>query len=296
MKNMIRSMTGYGRGESMWYGHLITAEIRSVNNRYLDCSVKLPRVYTFAEDALRTEVQKYVARGKVEVSLTVGPSVNGKVRITVNRPVADGYYRAFQELIHVYHLTGEMSLSLFAGLPDLFILEQVSEDPKEATAGFLEALRLALVDFDHMRIQEGKRLVEDIRAHAAIAAEQVAWIEQRAPELESDYRARLAMKLREVLGDDAPIDTARIVTEAAIYADKTAVDEETVRLKSHLEQLNAMLDQGGSVGRKLDFLIQEMNREANTIGSKCSDLELSCRVVEIKSEIEKMREQVQNLE
>ncbi|MEL4861296.1 YicC/YloC family endoribonuclease [Pseudoflavonifractor phocaeensis] len=292
---MIKSMTGYGRGESVWNGHAITAEIRSVNNRYLDCVVKLPRMYNFAEDAVKAAVQQRVSRGKVEVYLSVGPSETGGVSISVNRPVADGYYSALRELADAYSLADDISVSLLSRFPDVFLVERTEEDRDEAVAGLLEALSKALDEFDAMREREGAKLAEDVRNRAETIKQLTAQVEERAPGIVADYRAKLTAKLQEILGS-TQIDESRILTEAAIYADKVAVDEETVRLRSHLDQLAGMLEQGGSVGRKLDFLIQEFNREANTIGSKCNDVETGRLVVDIKAEIEKIREQIQNLE
>ena len=292
---VIKSMTGYGRGESVWNGHAITAEIRSVNNRYLDCVVKLPRMYNFAEDAVKAAVQQRVSRGKVEVYLSVGPSETGGVSISVNRPVADGYYSALRELADAYSLADDISVSLLSRFPDVFLVERTEEDRDEAVAGLLEALGKALDEFDAMREREGAKLAEDVRNRAETIKQLTAQVEERAPGIVADYRAKLTAKLQEILGS-TQIDESRILTEAAIYADKVAVDEETVRLRSHLDQLAGMLEQGGSVGRKLDFLIQEFNREANTIGSKCNDVETGRLVVDIKAEIEKIREQIQNLE
>lgn len=292
---MVKSMTGYGRGEAVWNGHAITAEIRSVNNRYLDCTVKLPRMYNFAEDAVKSTIQKRVNRGKLEVFFTVGPSETGGVKISVNKPVASGYYHALQEMAETYSLSGEISLPMLASFPDVFLVEKEAEERTEAVAGLLEALDGALNEFDAMRTREGAKLEEDVRSRARTIEALTGQVEERAPGIVADYRARLTAKLEEILGN-TQIDESRILTEAAIYADKVAVDEETVRLRSHLSQLYGMLDQGGSVGRKLDFLIQEFNRESNTIGSKCNDVETSRIVVDIKAEIEKIREQIQNLE
>lgn len=292
---MVRSMTGYGRGESIWNGHTIVAEVRSVNNRYLDCTVKLPRVYAFAEEAVKSAVQARVSRGKVEVYFTVGSSGSGEVSVTLNRSVADGYYRALRELTDTYSLADDISVSLLSRFPDVFLVERSEENREEAVAGLLEALTKALDEFDMMRTREGLRLAEDVGSRADTIEDLTAQVELRSPGIVDDYRARLTAKLQEVLGN-TQIDDSRILTEAAIYADKVAVDEETVRLRSHLSQLRSMLAQGGNVGRKLDFLIQEFNREANTIGSKCNDVETARTVVDIKAEIEKIREQVQNLE
>ena len=292
---MVKSMTGYGRGESVWNGHAITVEIRSVNNRYLDCTVRLPRLYLSAEDAIKKAVQKRVSRGKVEVLFSVGPSETGDVTVAVDQPLAEGYFRALATLKEEYGLQEEISLSLLTRFPDVLRVERVEEDRDAAADGLLAALSQALDSFDAMRLCEGEKLRTDVESRAETIAALLTRVEERAPQIVEEYRERLTAKLREVL-NGTQIDESRILTEAAIYADKVAVDEETVRLRSHLSQLSEMLEQGGSVGRKLDFLIQEFNREANTIGSKCSDLETSRLVVDIKAEIEKIREQVQNIE
>ncbi len=292
---MVKSMTGYGRGESVWNGHTITAEIRAVNNRYLDCTVKLPRLYLSAEDDVKKAVQKRVSRGKVEILFSVGPSESGGVQVSVNKPVADGYYGALRKLADTYSLADDISVSLLSRFPDVFLVEREEEDREAAAEGLLEALEKALDGFEVMRAREGAKLVEDVESRAETISRLLAQVEERSPGIVADYRARLTAKLQEVLGN-TQIEESRILTEAAIYADKVAIDEETVRLRSHLSQLHEMLAQGGSIGRKLDFLIQEFNREANTIGSKCNDVETSALVVDIKAEIEKIREQIQNIE
>jgi uncharacterized protein (TIGR00255 family) len=225
----------------------------------------------------------------------VGPAEDGGVSISVNKPVADGYFTALQVLKDTYGLEGAPTLELLSKFPDVFLVERAEEDREAAAEGLLEALGHALDGFDAMRQREGEKLARDIESRADTIAALLTRVEERAPNIAADYRARLTAKLQEVLGN-TQIDESRILTEAAIYADKVAVDEETVRLRSHLDQLHGMFAQGGNVGRKLDFLIQEFNREANTIGSKCNDLETSRLVVDIKAEIEKIREQVQNLE
>jgi len=288
-------MTGYGRGEAVWNGHAITAEVRSVNNRYFDCSMKLPRMYGFAEDALRTAIRNRVSRGKVEVWLAVGPSETGGVTVSVNRPLAEGYHQALQELAHLYDLADDRSVSLLARFPDIFLVEKTEEDREEAIQGFLEAVEKALQELDVMRVREGEKLAQDVLNRLKTIETLVGQVEERAPGIVADYRARLTAKMEELLGN-AKLDENRILAEAAIYADKVAVDEETVRLHSHIAQLREMLMKGGGVGRKLDFLIQEFNREANTIGSKCSDVTVARMVVDMKAEIEKIREQVQNIE
>ena len=288
-------MTGYGRGEANLNGRPITVELRSVNNRYLDCTVKLPRIYVFAEDAVKSRVQSRISRGKVDVYITIGPSANGDVAISVNKPVADGYYSALKDLRDTYGLRDDISVSLLSRFQDVFLVEKTQEDLEALSADICSVLDLALDDFDAMRTREGEKLCQDVRSRAATIEGLVSKVETRSPGIVADYRAKLVARMNEVL-QNTQIDESRILTEAAIYADKVAVDEETVRLRSHLSQLDHMLGQGGAIGRKLDFLIQEFNREANTIGSKCSDIETAGYVVDIKAEIEKIREQIQNIE
>ena len=292
---MVKSMTGYGRGEDVRGGRTITVELRSVNNRYLDCTVKLPRAYVFAEEAIKSRVQKRVARGKVDVFVTIGQSETGDVSISVNQPVAEGYYKALCQLRDTYGLQDDISVGLLARFPDVLLVEKTQEDLQAVAEDICAVLDLALDDFEAMRAREGERLCRVVRERAAAIAALTARVEERAPGIVADYRARLSAKMAEIL-QNTQLDEGRILTEAAIFADKVAVDEETVRLRSHLSQLEQMLAQEGPVGRKLDFLIQEFNREANTIGSKCSDIETARYVVDIKAEIEKIREQIQNIE
>ncbi|WP_243421169.1 YicC/YloC family endoribonuclease [Pseudoflavonifractor phocaeensis] len=292
---MVKSMTGYGRGEAVRNGRSITAEVRSVNNRYLDCTVKLPRIYVFAEDGIKARVQAHISRGKVDVYFSIGPSANGDVAISVNKPVAEGYLAALKDLRDSYGLRDDISVSLLSRFQDVFLVEKTQEDLDALSADLLSVLELALDDFDAMRAREGEKLCQDVRDRAAVIAGLVSKVEERSPGIVADYRAKLLSRMTEVL-QNTQIDESRILTEAAIYADKVAVDEETVRLRSHLSQLEHMLEQGGAIGRKLDFLIQEFNREANTIGSKCNDVETAGYVVDIKAQIEKIREQIQNIE
>ena len=292
---MVKSMTGYGRAEEVINGCTITVELRSVNNRYLDCNVRIPRLYLFAEEAIKSRVQNTISRGKVDVFVTLDNAGADKVQVSVNKPVADGYYAALTELAQTYGLSNDISVSLLSRFPEVLLAEKAEEDVEQMAKDICSVLDHALADFDQMRTREGERLRDDILSRAATIEEKVAVVEARSPQTVSEYRAKLEARMNEVLSN-TQIDPARILTEAAIFADKVAVDEETVRLSSHIEQLRGMLSAGGSTGRKLDFLIQEFNREANTIGSKCSDIEISRHVVDIKAEIEKIREQVQNIE
>ena len=294
---MIKSMTGYGRGEAAFEGRTIVVEVRAVNNRYLDCTVKMPRAYIFAEDALKARVQASVARGKLDVFVNISGAGAEGVSVTVNEELAKAYIDA---LARLHELSGgkapeSYSVTDLARFPEVLMVEKQEEDQDTLKEQLLAALDLALADFAAMRAKEGERLAEDILSRAAAIETLVGRVEERSPQTVSEYRARLEAKMTEVL-QNTQIDESRLLTEAAIFADKIAVDEETVRLRSHISQLRELLAKGGAVGRKLDFLIQEFNREANTIGSKCSDIEIARYVVDIKAEIEKIREQVQNLE
>ena len=290
---MVKSMTGYGRAEETFNGCTITVELRSVNNRYLDCNVRIPRLYLFAEEAIKSRVQSSISRGKVDVFVTLDSAGAERVQVSVNRPVADGYYAALKQLAEEYGLAGDISVSPLSRFPEVLLAEKAEEDVEEMAGDICSVLDQALRDFDQMRTKEGERLKEDILSRAAAIEEKVSLVEKRSPQTVAEYRAKLEARMNEVLSN-TQLDPARILTEAAIFADKVAVDEETVR--SHIGQLREMLSKGGATGRKLDFLIQEFNREANTIGSKCSDIEIAGQVVDIKAEIEKIREQVQNIE
>lgn len=292
---MVRSMTGYGRGEAVLNDRTITVEVRSVNNRYLDCTVKMPRAYMFAEDAIKSTVQRSISRGKVDIFVTINSTKADGVIVSLNRPVADGYYAALTELRDTYGLRDDISLSLLSRFQDVFFVEKAPEDVEAVAADICAVLDMALQDFNGMREREGAKLSADILSRAGTIEVLTAQVEAQSPKTVAEYRGRLENKMKELL-QNTQIDESRILTEAAIFADKVAVDEETVRLHSHLSQLRTLLEQDGPMGRKLDFLIQEFNREANTIGSKCNDLETARHVIDIKAEIEKIREQVQNIE
>ena len=292
---MVKSMTGYGRAEDTLNGCTITVELRSVNNRYLDCNVRMPRLYLFAEETIKSRVQNTISRGKVDVFVTLDSTGGEQVQVSVNQPLADGYYAALIQLAERYGLSKDISVSLLSRFPDVLLAEKAEEDVEQRAQDICSVLDRALADFDQMRTREGARLEADVLSRAARIEELVGKVEERSPQTVAEYRARLEARMNEVLSN-TQLDPARILTEAAIFADKVAVDEETVRLRSHIGQLRHMLEQGGATGRKLDFLIQEFNREANTIGSKCSDIDIARHVVDIKAEIEKIREQVQNIE
>ncbi len=292
---MVKSMTGYGRAVAAFEDKQITVEIRSVNNRYLDCTVKLPRLYAFAEDNVKQLVKKAVTRGKVDVFVTVSLTQGTDVTISLNRPVLEGYLAAMRQIAADYQVTDDITVNALSRLPEVFTVEKAEQDEALILSQLLEVTGQALDHYTAMRTLEGEALCRDLRQKAANVEQLVCCVEQRSPQTVAEYRAKLEARMQEVLSGVA-VDEARILTEAAIFADKVAVDEETVRLRSHLKQLDQMLQASEPVGRKLDFLMQEINRETNTIGSKCSDLELSKVVVEIKAELEKIREQIQNIE
>ena len=291
----MKSMTGYGRAKQELHGRTITAELRAVNHRYLDCTVKAPRQYGFLDDAVKKAAAARIARGKVEVYIGVETQEGGDIAVTVNHAVAEHYLAALHELADRYGLRDDVSVMSLAKLPDVLGSERIEQDADEMTRDVLSVFGEACDNFDEMRTREGAKLAEDMRNRASEIERMVGEVEVRSPERVREYREKLLARMKEVLADTS-IDETRIVTEAAIYADKTAVDEETVRLRSHLQQLDGMLNEVKPVGRKLDFLVQEMNRETNTIGSKANDVSMAQIVVNIKSEIEKIREQIQNIE
>ena len=292
---MIKSMTGYGRGVVTLGGREFTVELRSVNNRYLDCSVRLPRLVSFAEDAVKQAVKASVSRGKVDVFISLRSEGAEDAKVELNTVALEGYLKAMSRMVTEYDVRDDISVSTLSRMPEMFLVEKPEVDEEQLQKDLLTAVSVALEGYDAMRVREGQALDADLRSRGQTILELVAQVEQGNAQTVQDYRTRLENKLREVLENTA-IDESRILTEAAIFADKVAVDEETVRLRSHLQQMNTMLDGGGAVGRKLDFLLQEMNREANTIGSKCTDVKLARIVVDIKAELEKIREQTQNIE
>lgn len=292
---MIHSMTGYGRVVKTLNGREITVEMRSVNNRFLDCSVKMPRAFSYAEDAVKQKIKEQVSRGKVDVFISVNALEGENVKISLNRPVLEGYLAVLRTIASDYKVRDDISVTALSRYPDVFVVEKPEEDEKQNIADIVSVTQEAIENYNAMRATEGAALAADLRAHAAVILRYVEKVEERSPVTVAEYRTRLENKLREVL-ESTTIDESRIVTEAAIFADKVAVDEETVRLRSHLSQMESLLSGGGAIGRKLDFLLQEMNREANTIGSKGNDLEQARNVVEIKAELEKIREQIQNIE
>jgi len=292
---LIKSMTGYGRAVETVNGREFTVELRSVNNRYLDCSVRLPRLLSFAEEAVKQAVKASVSRGKVDVFISLRSENEEDVTVRVNRGVLEGYLSAMHQMVTEFGVRDDISVSTVSRLPEVFTVEKKEVDEDQLQNDLMGVLQKALEGYDAMRTTEGAALDRDLRSRGQTILSLVEQVEAGNGQTVIDYRTRLENKLREVL-ENTNIDESRILTEAAIFADKVAVDEETVRLRSHLEQMNTMLSGGGAIGRKLDFLLQEMNREANTIGSKCTDVRLARVVVDIKAELEKIREQTQNIE
>ncbi len=292
---MIKSMTGYGRGQQIIDGREITVEIKSVNHRYFEFSARVPRAYGYLEEKLKSFVQGKVSRGKVDVGVTIF-NIEGKdAQIEVNQSIAVGYIDALRKANETIGLTDDLALSQLIRLPDIFNVIKTAEDEEVIWNLVKVVAEEALNNFVAMRETEGQKMKEDIKSRLSYISELVAKVEKRSPMVTEAYRERLYNKISEIL-NDKKIDEQRILTEAAIFSEKTAVDEETVRLKSHIHQFTELLDSKESVGRKLDFLIQEFNRESNTIGSKAQDVEITRIVVELKSEIEKIREQIQNIE
>lgn len=292
---MIRSMTGYGRCQSVIGGYDILLEIRSVNHRFFDFTAKIPRSYGYLEDKLKSFFQGSISRGKVEVSLSIYSVGGADAVIEVNESVAEGYVNALREANKKLMLNDDLSLSNLMRLPDIFNIRKAVDDEETVWECVRAAAQTALDDFISMRENEGRRMVSDVCEKLDNIEKMVALVEAESPKITEAYRTRLTDRMKEILGNSS-VDEQRIVSEAAIFSEKTAVDEETVRLKSHISQCREMLSGDNAIGRKLDFLIQEFNREANTIGSKCQGLEITKTVIEMKSEIEKIREQIQNIE
>lgn len=291
----MKSMTGYGRARTAIDGREISIEIRSVNHRYLDVNIKCPRAYSFLEEPLKKAAGERIARGKVDIFVQfIGASADD-VTVKVNLPLAQHYLCALQELSQATGLANDISLLTLAKMPEVLTEEQAEPDTEKLTNDVLTVFHLAVDEFEHMRLREGEKMAADVRARGETIVHLLEQVEARAPQRTIEYREKLEKRINELLSDTT-IDPQRILTEAAVFADRTAIDEETVRLRSHLSQLDQMLLESKPIGRKLDFLVQEMNRESNTIGSKANDVALSKLVVELKSEIEKIREQIQNIE
>lgn len=292
---MIKSMTGYGLAKGIVDGIEVTVELKSVNNKFLDTSVRLPRNFLFAEEAVKSAVSSHITRGKVDVFVTVDSSKTDDVVVRINEPLLKSYIDAVKSIAKDYSLPFDATAMSVSRFPDILSVEKKEMDTEAVAEGIRSITEQALCDFDSMREREGKKLHEDVLKKLETIDRLVSTVEESSPKTVAEYREKLTAKLNEVLGSSG-IDETRILTEAAIFADKVAVDEETVRLRSHMEQLKLMLEGGSPIGRKIDFLMQEFNREANTTGSKCQNADIAHVVVDLKSEIEKIREQIQNIE
>lgn len=292
---MIRSMTGFGRAQASVEGYNITVEIKSVNNRYFDFYAKMPRAFSFLEEKVKALLSTEISRGKVECSLQIETTADESVIVSVNEPLAVGYVKAIEELAEKFEVKNDLTALSLARFSDILSITKAPVDEEDLWNKVQGAVKDALAEFIKMREIEGEKLKADVLSRADIIINNVSYIEERSPETVKAYSEKLLERMKTVLGD-TQVDEARILTEAAIYADKVAVAEETVRLRSHIDQLHSMLDSNEAVGRKLDFLVQEINREANTIGSKAQDVDIARRVIDIKAEVEKIREQIQNIE
>ena len=291
----ILSMTGYGSAKGTVEGLNISAELKSVNNRYLDVSVRLPRGFLFAEEAIKAAVQQHISRGKVDVFLTVDSSQAADTVVRVNEPLLRAYLDAIDSIASEHGLQNDVTALSVARFPDVLSVEKAEADQDALRAGLVALMDEALAEYDRMRLREGQKLREDVENRLVTIEALVTEVEIHAPETVEAYHNRLRQKLESVL-EGKDVDEARVITECAVFADRVAVDEETVRLRSHIAQMRQMLAAGSPFGRKADFLIQEFNREANTIGSKCQNADIAKVVVDLKSEIEKIREQIQNIE
>ena len=292
---MIRSMTGYGRGQQTLGGMDITVEIRSVNHRYYEYSSRLPRVYGFLDERLKNYLQKTVSRGKVDVGVWIDTVDAPGSEVVVNHALAEGYLKALRELVQTYGLRDDVSVNALSRFPDILTVRKAAEDEEAIWEAVRQVADEALAGFVAMREREGARLREDVLARRQTILRAVEQVEARSPEIVREHMAKVEARMKELLST-ATVDEQRLLTEAALFADKTATAEETVRLRSHLDQLETLVNASEPVGRKLDFLVQEINRETNTIGSKVQDVELARVVVDVKAEIEKIREQIQNIE
>ncbi len=292
---MIKSMTGYGRGQATVEGMDITVEIKSVNHRYYEYTSRLPRTYGFLDDKLKSYLQGSISRGKVDVYVSIDIVDAPGSEVAVNYALAEGYLRGLRALAERYGLRDDITVANLARYPDILTVRKAAEDEEKIWEAVRRVADMALERFLQMREREGARMREDVLNRRRTILEAVAVVEERSPQTVKEHMDKVEARMRELL-DTATVDEQRLLTEAALFADKIAVAEETVRLRSHLDQLEHMLDSGEPVGRKLDFLVQEINREANTIGSKSQDVQLARVVVDIKAEIEKIREQIQNIE
>ena len=292
---MIKSMTGFGRCEVLKDSRKFTVELKSVNHRYLDVNIRMPKKLNFFETSIRTLLKSYADRGKVDIFITYEDLSQSQVSVKYNAALAAEYLKYLNQMAEEFSLDNDVRVSTLSRYPEVFTMEECSEDEDERWNGLKEALEGAFSQFVEMRTKEGERLKEDILLKLDLLSEQIRFIEERSPQIIAEYRTKLEEKMRELL-EDTQIDDNRIAAEVILFADKICTDEEVVRLKSHIQHMKETLEESNGIGRKLDFIAQEMNREANTILSKANDLDISNRAISLKTEIEKIREQIQNIE
>lgn len=292
---MIKSMTGFGRSEIVKGNRKISVEIKSVNHRYLEAGIKMPKKLNVFESRMRDLLKKYATRGKIDIFVNYEDDSESQVNLKFNQNIADEYMAIFNNMSEKYNLKNDMTVGGLARFPEVITMDEVQEDEEELWHFIEEAMKAALEQFVNTRILEGENLKKDLLGKLDHMEELVAFVEKRSPEIMKEYRSKLESKVKELLGDTT-IDESRIATEVIIYADKICVDEETVRLRSHIEHARKCLNEDGGIGRKMDFIAQEMNREANTTLSKANDIEISNAAIDLKTEIEKVREQIQNIE
>lgn len=292
---MIKSMTGFGRYEAAEGDRKITVEMKSVNHRYLDVNIKMPKKLNFFEAAIRAELKNYIQRGKVDIFITYEDFAENNVCIKYNKDIAAEYMGYLKQMAEDFHLDNDIRVSALSRYPEVLAMEEQSPDEEEIWKVLDKAIKGASENFVETRIKEGENLREDLIGKLNVMLSHVEFITERSPQLVAEYKDKLREKVKELL-EDTQMDENRLLMEVTLFADKVCVDEELVRLKSHIETTKSTLIEGGSIGRKLDFIAQEMNREANTILSKVNDLEISNRAIELKTEIEKVREQIQNIE
>ncbi len=294
---MVKSMTGFGRGEYTDEKRSVVCEIRSVNHRFCEINVKMPRRYQFAEEKLKSRLKESISRGKIELSVMCDELSMDTQKIRLNKDAAQAYFDSLNELKQqIPGIVGEIDIHFIANMPEVLRVIPDTDEEESILAALMSALDAAIANYDRMRTTEGEKLAEDIRARGKLIEDTVSIIEQRAPQLEKEYADKIRARINELLEGVTEIPEDRVMLEAAVFADKANITEEIVRLRSHCAQLNSILDKGGSVGKNLDFLVQEMNRESNTIGSKANDISITDKVLILKAEIEKIREQIQNLE
>ncbi|MGN0499987.1 MAG: YicC/YloC family endoribonuclease [Ruminococcus sp.] len=294
---MIKSMTGFGRCRTVLHGREISVEIKSVNHRFFEFSCRTPKGYGFLDDKLKTLVNSRVSRGKIDMFVTVGTAEDTPAEVKINHSLVSGYINAMKEISETYGIENDMTVTALSRFPDVYTVSKAEENEEEITADVLEAANTAVDSFIAMREAEGEKMKADISGRAKVILDIVDEIDERSPQTVKEYEERLLDRINRTLLDcNINIDEQRVLTEVAVFADKVAVAEETVRLRSHFAQLSKIMESQKPIGREIDFIIQEMNREANTIGSKVQDAEIAHKVVKIKSEIEKMREQIQNIE